>query len=196
MHEIIEVKVKKLYDEQDTLQTQHSNNAIDKCIAENDLERIHFTKENNVKKAGEVAKKPYKKGKSKGKKSNCDNKICVIFQCDVENGFADMMICHNGCNVHKRCEGIIHVPQDYLEPECSNCNKCRIGKEGSAWLEQITKDGIKELSNGNREIMRRLTEIKIQIEKEENEESKCGERQIKLKESMKQMKKSCHISWR
>ena len=106
----------------------------------------------------------------------------------MENGFADMMTCHNGCNVHKRCEGIIHVPQDYLEPECFICNKCRIGKEGSAWLEQITKDGIKELSNESREIMRRLTEINIQIEKEENEESKCGERQRKLKESMKEMK--------
>ena len=184
----IEVKLKKLYDEQETLQTQHSNNALDKCIAENDLERIHFIKENNVKKAAEVAKKRYKKGKFKATKSNCDNRMCVIFQCDEANGFADMMTCHNGCNVHKRCEGIVHVPQDYLEPECYICNKCRIGKEGSEWLEQMIKDGIKELSDDSREIMRRLTEIKIQIEKEEHEESKCGERQKKLKESMKQMK--------
>ena len=181
----IQVKLKKLYDEQEILQTQHSNNALDKCIAENDLERIHFIKENKVKKAAEDAKKRYKKGKSKNQKSNCDSGMCVIFQCDEENGFADMMICHNGCNVHKRCEGIV---QDYLEPECYICKKCMIGKDGSEWLEQVIKDGIKKVSDDSRDIMRRLTEINIQIEKEEHEESKCGERQKKLKESMKKLK--------
>ena len=41
----IQVKLKKLYDEQEILQTQHSNNALDKCIAENDLERTLFIKD-------------------------------------------------------------------------------------------------------------------------------------------------------
>ena len=63
-----------------------------------------------------------------------------------------------------------------------------IGKDGSEWLEQVIKDGIKKVSDDSRDIMRRLTEINIQIEKEEHEESKCGERQKKLKESMKKLK--------
>ena len=63
-----------------------------------------------------------------------------------------------------------------------------IGKDGSEWLEQMIKDGIKKVSDDSRDIMRRLTEINIQIEKEEHEESKCGERQKKLKESMKKLK--------
>ena len=36
--------------------------------------------------------------------------------------------------------------------------------------------------------MRRLTEINIQIEKKENEDSNCGKRQLQLKESMKILK--------
>ena len=36
--------------------------------------------------------------------------------------------------------------------------------------------------------MRRLTEINIQIEKKENEDSNCGKRQLQLKESLKILK--------
>ena len=44
------------------------------------------------------------------------------------------------------------------------------------------------VTDENRDIMIRLTEIKIQIEKIENEDMKCGERENRLKESMKKMK--------
>ena len=44
------------------------------------------------------------------------------------------------------------------------------------------------VTDEHRDIMIRLTEIKIQIEKIENEDLKCGERENRLKESMKKMK--------
>ena len=56
------------------------------------------------------------------------------------------------------------------------------------WLEDALKSGIKLITHENRDIKRRLTELKILIEKAENEDSKCGERQKQLKESMKNLK--------
>ena len=91
--------------------------------------------------------------------------MCVIFPCDEEHGFADMLTCHNGCKVHNRCEGIVYVPPDYLEPEIYICNKCRNGTDGSEWLEQLLKDGIKLVGDNNRDIMRQITEIRIEIKK-------------------------------
>ena len=52
----------------------------------------------------------------------------------------------------------------------------------------MLNDGVKKIKNESREILRRLTEIKIQIEKKETEDSMCGLRQIKLKEYLKVLK--------
>ena len=184
----IEGNLKKLYEEREALETRHANNALDKYIAENDLERVFLIADNQMKKASELAKKRYTKIKTKGKKKNCDSGLCVIFPCDEENGFADFLVCHNGCKVHNRCEGIVFVPDDYMEPEVYTCKKCISELWNNKSFEESLKDGIKLVSNDNRDIMRRLTEIKIQIEKAENEDSKLGERQKQLKESMKIMK--------
>ena len=83
---------------------------------------------------------------------------------------------------------MVYGPARYMEPEMYICKKCIQGVGGKSWLEESLKDGIKLVSNDNREIMRRLTEIKIEIEKVENEDSKCGERQKQLKNSMKTLK--------
>ena len=70
-------------------------------------------------------------------------------------------------------------------------------KDGSEWLEQVIKDGIKKVSDDSRDIMRRLTEINIQIEKEEHEESKCGERQKKVEGKYEEVENQpCNLSWR
>ena len=170
------------------METRHANNALDKYIAENDLERLFLIVNKNMKIAAGVAKKRYTKIRSKAKKTNCDTGLCVIFPCHQENGFADLMNCLNGCKVHNRCEGIVYVVVNYLEPETYISKKCTHGKGGNEWLEESLKEGIKMVLDENRDIMRRLTEIRIQIEKAENEDSKCVEREKNLKESMKQMK--------
>ena len=95
------------------------------------------------------------------------------------------MTCHNGCKIHARCEGIVYVPFDYVVDEAYICKTCRLGEGGREWLEKAIEDGITQIKNENFEIMRRLTEIKMRIEKLENEDSKCGTRQTKLKESLK-----------
>ena len=188
IHENIERHLKILYEEKESLETRHANNALDKVTAENDLERLCHISDNKIKKASDVAKRIYKKVKSKAKKANCNSELCVIFPCDEENGSADIIVCHNGCKVHKRCEGIVYEPENYMEPDMYICKKCIQGVVGKSWLEESIKDGIKLASNENRDIMRRLTEIKIEIEKVKNEDSKCGDRQKQLKNSMKALK--------
>ena len=90
--------------------------------------------------------------------------------------------------MHTRCEGIVYVPEDHVVEERYECNKCRLGENGSMWLKSLLNDGVKKIKNKSTEILRRLTEIKIQIEKKETEDSMCGLRQIKLKESLKVLK--------
>ena len=85
----IEKKLKELYEKKESLEIRHANNALDKYIAENDLERMFFLKEKNMRKAGEIAKKRYTKFKSKSQKSNCDTGMCDNFPCDEEHGFED-----------------------------------------------------------------------------------------------------------
>ena len=75
----IEGNLKKLYEEREALETRHANNALDKYIAENDLERVFLIAENKMNKASDVAKKRYTKVLTKGKKKNCDSGLCVIF---------------------------------------------------------------------------------------------------------------------
>ena len=108
--------------------------------------------------------------------------------CDEQNGYADKISCINGCKAHNRCKGIVYVPENYIEPETYVCKKCTLKEGGDKWLEKVLNDGIELITDKNRDIMRRLTELKIQIEKTENEDFKCGEREKKLKESMKIMK--------
>ena len=180
--------LKKIYEEKESYETKHTNNALDKYIAENDLERLYLIKDNKMKEAVEIANKRYSKVKSKAKKLDCDSGLCVIFPCDEQNGFADLLSCENGCKVHNRCEGIVYVPANYIEPETYTCKKCTFGNGGNEWLEKSLIEGISLVADENLEIMRKLTEIKIQIEKAENEDIKCGERENKLKESMNEMK--------
>ena len=82
--------------------------------------------------------------------------------------------------MHNRCEGIFFVPDDYMEPEEYTCKMCISEVWNNKSLEESLKDGVKLVSNDNSDIMRRLTEIKIHIEKAENEDSKLGERQKQL----------------
>ena len=53
----IEKWLKELYEKKESLETQHANNALDRYIAENDLERKFFIKEKQIRKAAEIAKK-------------------------------------------------------------------------------------------------------------------------------------------
>ena len=94
----------------------------------------------------------------------------------------------NGCKIHNCCEGIGfgYVPTNCIEPE--TCKKCTFGNGGNEWLEKSLIKGISLVADENLDIMRKLTEIKIQIEKAENEDIKCGERENKLKDSMNEMK--------
>ena len=135
-----------------------------------------------------MPKNRYTKVKSRAQKQDCDTGLCVIFPCDEENGYADILTCKNGCKVHNRCEGIVYVPHNYVEPEIYTCKKCNFGLQGDEWIEKELKEGIEMVTDENRDIMIRLTEIKIQIEKIENEDLKCGERENRLKESTKKMK--------
>ena len=188
VHKTIDEKLQKLHEEREALETKHKNNAHDKYIADNDLERLALIQSNKIKEAAGIAKEMYTKGKSKTKKIDCETGLCVIFPCDEQNGYADKISCINGCKVHNRCEGIVYVPENYIEPETYVCKKCTLKEGGDKWLEKVLNDGIELITDKNRDIMRRLTELKIQIEKTENEDFKCGEREKKLKESMKIMK--------
>ena len=179
-------ELKTLYKEKESLSVKHGNNALDKYIAENDLQKLPHLLKNNETEAEKLAKSRYSKSRAKAKKNNCDTGLCVIFPCDEENSFAELMTCHNGCKVHARCEGIVYVPFDYVVDEAYICKTCRLGEGGREWLEKAIEDGITQIKNF--EIMRRLTEIKMRIEKLENEDSKCGKRQTKLKESLKKLK--------
>ena len=116
-----------------------------------------------MKEAAGITNKGYSKVKSKAKKSDCDSGLCVIFPCDEQNGFADILTCKNGCKVHNRCEGIVYVPTNYIEPETYTCKKCTFGNGGNEWLENSLISGIRLVADKNLDIMRKLTEIKIQI---------------------------------
>ena len=157
--------IKKLYCEKELLSIRHGNNNLDKYVAENDLEKLPYMLSKSEKEAEKVAQKRYSKSKTKSKKNNCSTGLCVIFACDEENGFADVMTCHNSCKVHTRCEGIVYVSEDYEVEERYTCNNCKFGEHGKKSLEQLLKEGVDKIKNENREIMRRLTEINIQIEK-------------------------------
>ena len=94
-----------------------------------------------------------------------------------------------GANCIKDVRELFFFSENEMEPESYTCKKCMHGiGDQASWLEAKLNDGIKNISNENRDIMRRLTEVKILIEKGENEDSKCGERQKQLKESMKDLK--------
>ena len=104
----IDDNIKNLYDEKEELETRHTDNSLDKVIAENDLERICHISNNRIQEASEIAKKRYKKVKSKKKKQDCDSEFCLVFPCDKENGFADTILCYNGCKLHERGEEIVN----------------------------------------------------------------------------------------
>ena len=103
------------YDEKEALETRHANNSLDKVVSVNDLERLCHIK------------KRYKKVTSKKKKQDCDSEFCLIFPCDKENGFADTILCHNGCKLHKRCEGIVNFLKMKWNQRYTNAkNACKL----------------------------------------------------------------------
>ena len=61
------------------MSVRHSNNTLDKYIAEHDLQRIEYLISNDEKGAEKLAKQIYSKIKTKSKKKKCSSDLCVIF---------------------------------------------------------------------------------------------------------------------
>ena len=77
---LVPQKLETLYEEIKIFENKLSNFCLAKMIVMNDLKRIPFLKNNNIKEAYDIAKQNYKtKGKKTLNKLKCDAKLCLLF---------------------------------------------------------------------------------------------------------------------
>ena len=156
-------------------------------VALNDTERITLLVQGKMQEALTVAKQNYTKIKSRRKKRNCSAEYCIIYPCDEEYGFDDKISCTCGAEYHIRCEEIMLIDDDQL-PESYECKKCRFGDGNSEWLKETLNNGITIITRNNQQLSMNLTKIEMHIEKLEEVDSQCGNRQRLYKESCKNLK--------
>ena len=114
-----------------------NNNSVAKIIIINDLERIPHLKKKNLKQASAIANKIHPNVMSRITKPQCDAKMCVIFPCDEDNDWDEIIECKNGCNIHIRYEGVVLIKGlNENAPENYECEKCRSGNENVTFLEE------------------------------------------------------------
>ena len=176
-------QIKDAYEEQENICAMIANYNLDKMIALNDVKRITLLVQEKPKEALEVAKSNYKQCKSRKKKLNCSAEFCIIFPCDQENGFAEEIDCDK-CQkkYHVRCEGIMLLDEDEI-PETYECKFCWLVDGNSSWLRKTLKNGVQMFTDRIQKLNVQKTQLKMHIEKLEEEDSHCGERQNTLKES-------------
>ena len=184
----IESTLSENFDEKEEKEDIHANNNLARMVVINDLERIPLLLAGDEKGAEEVAKRNYTKKKSRRKRVKCDAENCVIFPIDMDNDWDEKIVCtENGCQIHVRCEGLVPVDADERMPENYICEKCRTGSGNKSWLEKKLKNEKDKLTVRIVKLERQISELKMKIEKLELEDSKCGPRQKRLKESAKRL---------
>ena len=181
--------LKNLYSKKEELENKFSDIQLAHMIIINDLSRVKLLKEGKLDEAEKKALENYetksKNKKKKVEKNNCDAEICVVFPCDEANAFDDEFDCHNKCKIHLRCEG--RTLEDGSLPENYVCEECQTGATNKHWLEEK----INERKNSFNEEVEKLKDehnhITMKIEHIEEDESKVGPRQRRLKESCKNL---------
>lgn len=89
--------------------------------------------------------------------------------------------------MHVRCEGIVvtepneEMAQNYL---CSTCEK---GMGNKSWIMEKLTDAKLHFTSKSVKLEKEITEKEMNIEKLKNQDSKCGPRQNRLKESAKKL---------
>ena len=153
----------------------------------NDLQRIPLINDNKFKEASNIAKANYVSKKNEtNKKMQCDAELCLIYNCDVENDWAEMLTCKNTCKIHIHCEGVVLIDEEECMPTNYECKQCQSGKSNKEWLEETLKNKNKELNNLHNNLSKRITSVKAKIDHHEHiEESVSGPKQRLLKEAMK-----------
>ena len=185
----VQIDLKTLYEQEEEVSTEFSDVQLAHMVAINDLKRVQLIKSGKSKEAEVVANQNYEaeKGKRKNKtpKNNCSAEICIIYPCDERNEWGEEFQCYKGCSVHLRCEGKI-MEKDFLE-ENYKCERCETGVGNRAWLEEKICAKKSELAKSVDKLKAKHNSISMEIEQLEEEESKIGPRQRKLKESCKQL---------
>ena len=116
-------------------------------------------------------------------KNNCDSELCIIYQCDEESEWDEEFICHNKCRIHLRCEG--RILEDKCLPENYECEKCQTGVSNKYWLEEKIIERKTFLESKVQKFKKEHNDIAVYIERIEEDESKIGPRQRKLKNACK-----------
>ena len=176
------------YVEKEEKEDCHANNNLARMVVINDLERIPLLIAGDEKGAEEVAKRNYTTKKSRRKRVKCDAELCLIFPIDMDNDWDEKIVCStNECEVHVRCEGLVPIDADERMPENYVCEKCRTGFGNKSWIETKLEKEKLQLTVKIVKVERQISELKMNIEKVELEDSKCGPRQKMLKESAKSL---------
>ena len=181
-------EMKDLYIDKEELEDKDANENLAKMILINDMERVELIRKGDYEKAEDVAKLNYEKSKKKGKtkKRSCGAAICLIFPIDEESGWDDSFECKTGCNIHIRCEGLAPTNEEGKNlAENYECKFCSTQISNDIWLHDTLAKRASDLSSNIHENSERLRRINMKIEHLEDEDSKIGPRQKRLKESMK-----------
>ena len=165
----------------------HANYNLARMVIINDLERLPLLMVNDEKGAEEIAKRNYSGKKSRRKRVKCGTEMCLIFAVDMDNDWDEKIQCVNGHEVHIRCEGIVATEQNEEMPQNYLCLTCEKGTGNKSWIKERLEDGKLELTIKIGKLEKEITEKMMNIEKLENQDSKCGPRQNKLKESAKKL---------
>ena len=111
--------------------------------------------------------------------------MCIIFPCDEASEWDESFSCCKGCKIHLRCEG--KILEDDCLPDEYECEQCRTGDGNKIWLEEKVKDRKVNLEKKVELLKAKHNNIKMDIERLEEEESNIGPRQKKFKESCKKL---------
>ena len=94
-------ELKALYDKKDQLEVKFSDTQLAHMISINDYSRVKLLKEGREDEAAKKAQENYEQNSNtkrhKNVKNNCDNDLCIIFQCDEESDWDEEFVCHNKC---------------------------------------------------------------------------------------------------
>ena len=189
-HEEVQKNILEMYSDVEDLEAQLSNTSLANMVIMNDLKRIAFFENGQLKEAEEASRENYAKQNKKkaNKRQSCDAVSCILFTIDVENDWDQTFTCKNTCKIHLRCEGIAFVNEDEELPEGYECGQCEKKKPNHEWIKETLISKNHEFTQKQLSINLRITSLKAEIDYNEHlEETVSGPRQRQFKEALKKL---------
>ena len=105
-------------------------------------------------------------------------------------------MCQNGCEYHLRCEGIIQLDENEIEPISFTCKKCKNFGTNKNRLKGTMAEAHQIFTDKIQKVNKSLLLTNMKLEQLEEVETKIGDRNAKFKKVLQRaFSESSKVPW-